>query len=459
VTSVADGGVAVTSGVSYQWYVGSAAVSGATASSYTPVESNEGQALSVQVTYAEPGGLPPEVTTLSAGTVVAQPTILLQNTNGSLAEWQMTGTTLTSGAVLGPNPGPTWLAAATGGFFAGDSSDIVLQDSQYGAVALWQVRDSNVLNTYVLADPGTSWHVKGTGDFYADGNTDVALQNDNGAIAMWDVNSAGMISQSGVVGINPGPTWHVDGTGNFYGNGNTDLVLQNDDGSVAIWDMNGTTVAQSELVADPGTTWHVKGTGDFYGDGHSDILLQNDNGSVALWEVTGSGIVQSSMVADPGSKWHVQATGNFSNDGHADIVLQNDDGTVAMWEMNNGAIQAGAAVANPSTAWSVDGNDSMRFIYSTSPGETLAATPSAPDEFVFTNVGSEPSGFHTVTGFNPVQDMIELSSTQFPNGFASVQANTTQNGTSTWINLGNGSTLVLQGVNENSLHASNFAVT
>ena len=96
----------------------------------------------------------------------------------------------------------------------------------------------------------------------------------------------------------------------------------------------------------------------------------------------------------------------------------------------------------------------MRFIYSTSANETLAATPATPEEFVFTSFAA---GSHTISGFNPMQDMIEFSKAQFAS-FADVQAATSAISGGAMINLGNGSSLLLPGVDAGSLHASNFAL-
>jgi len=94
----------------------------------------------------------------------------------------------------------------------------------------------------------------------------------------------------------------------------------------------------------------------------------------------------------------------------------------------------------------------MRFIYSTSANETLVASAATPEEFVFLGFAAGP---HTISGFNPTQDMIEFSKTQFTS-FADVQAATTATAGGAMINLGNGSSLLLPGVNPASLHASGF---
>jgi hypothetical protein len=261
---------------------------------------------------------------------------------------------------------------------------------------------------------------------------------------------------------NPGPSWHIEGTGDFYNDGKTDILLQNDDGSVAVWEMQGSTinVANSGVVAASigiGPAWHVKGTGDFYGEGKTDILLQNDSGSIAIWEMNGTAIINSGFVAhNPGPTWHVEGTGDFNNTGRNGIVLQNDNGAVAEWLLSGATIVSGATLANPGPSWSLfGGGETIRFISSNSANETLSATPTNPDEFIFTNVAA---GLHTITGFSAIQDSIELSAARFPN-FASIQQVTSPVAGGTMINLGNAASLLLPGVDPSSLHPSNFALT
>jgi uncharacterized repeat protein (TIGR03803 family) len=380
--------------------------------------------------------------------------IRLQNTSGRLALWQVSGAALAASSLVGTNFSANWFEEGTGAFFSGDTSDILWQNTS-GAIAVWQEQGATLVSSNSVLNPGPSWHIKGTGDFYGDGHTDVLLQNDSGQAALWDMTGA-TISQSNLLPINPGPTWHIEGTGDFYGDGNTDIVWQNDNGSVALWDMTGATIKQSGVVSiNPGPAWHVVGTGDFYGDGKTDILLQNDNGTVGVWEMNGATISKSSIVYDPGPTWHVTGTGDFNQDGKTDITLQNDNGTVAVWNISDAKIASSGVVYNPGPAWSVTGENTMRFIQSASAGEILGATPTTPEEFVFTN---SAAGVHTITGFNPVQDRIELPLAQF-DSFAAVQGATFAIAGGAEINLGHGSSLLLPGVNPTVLHASNFALT
>ena len=135
-------------------------------------------------------------------------------------------------------------------------------------------------------------------------------------------------------------------------------------------------------------------------------------------------------------------------------MLQNDNGAVAVWDMNGAAISQAAVVADPGPAWSVSGDGAMRFIHSGSAGEILGATPTTPEEFVFT---SPAAGAHTIAGFNPVQDLIELPLAQFAS-FAAVQEGTSPIAGGADVNLGHGSSLLLPGVNPAALRASNFAL-
>ncbi|MGC1411635.1 MAG: WD40 repeat domain-containing protein [Acetobacteraceae bacterium] len=342
----------------------------------------------------------------------------------------------------------SWSPSVAPGLFGDGRTAIVMQNAD-GSVVLWDMSGSNIVNAGLVAGPMPTWHVKGTGGFFPGGSTAIVLQNDDGSVVLWDMRGAAIVNAGLVAGAS---TYQVKGTGAFFGYGSTGIIMQNNDGSVVLWDVSGSTIVDAGLVAGA-STYQVKGTGNFFGDGNTDLVMQSTDGSVVLWDVSGTTIVNAGSVGNPGPAWHVKGTGDFFGDGHTDLVMQNADGSVVLWDMSGSAIINAGVVGNPGASWNVL-DDNMRFIYSTSANETLTATPAAPDEFVLTGV---TTGLHTISGFNPAQDMIELSKAQFPS-FTDVQAATSVSSGVTTINLGGGS-LLLPGVNADLLHASNFALT
>ena len=104
-------------------------------------------------------------------------------------------------------------------------------------------------------NPGTAWQAIGTGDFNKDGFADILLQNTNtGAVSVWEMNGTSLIGGGQVA--NPGLSWHAIGTGA----GGSDILLQNTSGQATIWDMNGTTITGGGPVSpNPGTSFRAVG--------------------------------------------------------------------------------------------------------------------------------------------------------------------------------------------------------
>ena len=132
--------------------------------------------------------------------------ILLQNTNGAVAIWEMNGangTTVADSAVVA-NPGANWKVVGTGDFNGDGHSDILLQNTN-GTVAIWEMNGVSATSSAVLANPGPNWHAIGT-----NGGSDILLQNTSGQTAIWDT-SGTSITGSGAVSANAGPNWRAVG--------------------------------------------------------------------------------------------------------------------------------------------------------------------------------------------------------------------------------------------------------
>jgi serralysin len=105
--------------------------------------------------------------------------------------------------------------------------------------------------------------------------------------------------------------WKIAGTADFNGDGKSDILWRNDNGSVALWQMNGATMVSSSATSTPSVdnSWKITGTGDFNGDGKADILWRNDNGSVAEWQMNGSSILAGGSTSIPSvaTSWKIAA--------------------------------------------------------------------------------------------------------------------------------------------------------
>ena len=282
--------------------------------------------------------------------------ILWQNTDGQAAIWLMNGTTPTSEAVAGPNPGSNWkVIGSTGDFTDNGKSDILWQNTD-GQAAIWLMNGATPTSEAVVgANPGASWHVVGSGDFNGDGKSDMLWQNTDGQAAIWLMNGTTPTSEA-LVGTNPGSSWQIVGTGDFTGDGKSDILFQNTDGQAAIWLMNGTTpTAEAVAGPNPGPSWHVAGTGDFTGNGISDILWQNTDGQAAIWLMNGTTPTAEALVGpNPGPSWHIAGTGDYNGNGKFDILWQNASGQADIWMMNGTTPIAEALVGpNPGASWHI----------------------------------------------------------------------------------------------------------
>ena len=224
-------------------------------------------------------------------------------------------------------------------------------------MAIWQLQGTTPVNQNNLGqNPGPTWHVEAAKDFDGNGVADILFQNDNGALALWELQNTAagpQILNQFNIGQNPGPTWHAVAAGNFNGDGRAGILFFNDDGlHAAIWEMNpngpaigpnGVFTQQVNLPSTGSSTWKPVAVADFNGDGKDDIVWQNTNGTVAIWEMTGDGAGSTTAVKPNGQfnidgtqfvgpTWHVVAARDFNNDGKAGLLWQNDSGAIALWE-------------------------------------------------------------------------------------------------------------------------------
>jgi Ca2+-binding RTX toxin-like protein len=236
--------------------------------------------------------------------------------------------------------------------FNGDGISDVLLGNNNGSLALWELNGNHIDSNTTVGSVPAGWHVDGIGDFGGDGKSDILLHSDSGQVAMWQMDGDHIASNTTVGSI--GSDWHVAAVGDFSGDGKADILWQNSQGQVAMWQMNGDHIASNTTVGSIGTDWHVAGTGDFNGDGKADIVWENSTGQVAMWQMNGDHIASNTTVGSIGTDWKAAGVGDFNGDGKADILWQNSQGQVAMWQMNGDHIASNTTVGS-APGWTVAG--------------------------------------------------------------------------------------------------------
>jgi hypothetical protein len=271
--------------------------------------------------------------------------ILLQADTGDVAILQTNGV-----SVMLKKPDPGWHVIGTNYFNANGKFDILWQNND-GGVAVWELNGTSVIfSGYVgTAEPG--WRAVGAGDFFGRHVSDILFQNNSGDVEIWEMN--GTSANPHYVGNTRLGGWHVVGAGDFNGDGFSDILFQNDNRDVAIWEMHGTSVLPSSGyvgTAEPG--WHAVGTGDFFGRHVSDILFQSDSGDIAIWEMNGTKVMLYGYVDKAAPGWRVVGVGDYNGDGKSDILFQNDNGDIEIWEMN-GTSYVASYLGNPGPGWHI----------------------------------------------------------------------------------------------------------
>jgi microcystin-dependent protein len=276
--------------------------------------------------------------------------ILWRNTDGSLALWQMNGSTATPSSVGALPSG--WTTNGTGDFNGDGKADILLNNID-GRVTTWQMNGSTVTTSTTIGTLTEGWSIAGTADFNGDGTADVLLTNSNGTVAEWKMNNSTVTSAKTIGTLTEG--WSIAGTADFNGDGKADILLKNTNGTIAEWQVDGSTVLAAMVIGAVTPDWKIAGTGDVNGDGKADILFRNDNGSVSEWQMNGSTVTSTSAIGSATTDWKIAGTGDYNGDGKSDLLWRNDLGGVATWQLNGSTVLAAGATSIPTadTSWKI----------------------------------------------------------------------------------------------------------
>jgi uncharacterized repeat protein (TIGR03803 family) len=288
--------------------------------------------------------------------------MLWRNTSGNMAIWEMQGSTILNPSSSGlGGVATTWSIVGQHDFNGDGKADLLWHDTS-GNLAIWEMNGTTILNSNStgLGAVSTAWAIAGVGDFNGDGMADILWRDTStGAVAIWEMNGTTILNPNasgvGTVATN----WSVVGVGDFNGDGKADILWKNNtNGNLAIYLMNGTTVASSATFANEGS-YSVVGIGDFNGDGKSDILFRDGSGDIAIWEMNGTTILNpsSSGVGNLSTAWSVAETGDFNGDGHSDILWRDSSGDIAIWFMNGTTLSSGGGLGAISTTYTIQGTN------------------------------------------------------------------------------------------------------
>jgi hypothetical protein len=238
------------------------------------------------------------------------------------------------------------------GDFDGDHMADIVWRNDNGSVAIWQMNGGGVTAGNFLPTVTSDWHILGTGDFNADGKTDILWQNDNGTLLDWQMASSSALDTSFGIGTAPANSV-LAGIGDVDHDGKSDLIWRDQSsGAVTIAPLGGT----SNTIA-LGNDWQVVGVGDYNGDGKADLMFRNAaQGVNAAWLMNGTSLSSTVFYSGVPNDWHVVGTGDFNGDGTADLLWHNDNGANAVWLMDlAGHVAQAGFFSGVSSDWHVVG--------------------------------------------------------------------------------------------------------
>ena len=212
------------------------------------------------------GGTPSNSTTSVIATAInggAADVVWQDGSGGLLAAWAMNGPQVVSLSLITfqgspAAPDASWSVTGVGDFNGEGNSDLLWRNEN-GTLVDWSLNGSEITSSQVVtfqrnaATPDASWNVAGIGDFNGDGKSDLLWRNDNGSLVDWSMNGSQVTASQQVTLLGGSPatpdsSWNVAGIGDFNADGKADVLWRNTNGSLVDWTMNGSQVTSSQAV-------------------------------------------------------------------------------------------------------------------------------------------------------------------------------------------------------------------
>lgn len=196
--------------------------------------------------------------------------------------WLSSGTQFSTHS-LGTYPAG-WMPVGVGDATADGNADIIWRHEPSGSVAFWQMNGTSTTRV-VNVNPKAplAYRLVAVEDFNADGRADLLWANDSTRdLSLWIAGVDSYTASS--LGVYPAG-WEPVGAGDLNRDSKADIYWRHvPTGSFAYWLMDGAAISRVVNV-DPKapSNYYVISSGDFNGDGLSDIAWTSNNLDVWIW--------------------------------------------------------------------------------------------------------------------------------------------------------------------------------
>jgi Subtilase family len=257
------------------------------------------------------------------------------------------------------NVGSDWGFVTLGGFFDGDTADMLLRNATSGAFQVYNIAPNsiNLTGSASLGAVGLNWQFSGTGNFSSLGETDMLLRDANsGGLQVYDIKDNQITGSffMGTVGLN----WQFSGIGNFSGRGTSDMLLRDaNTGGLQAYNINSNQITGSAFIGTVGVDWQFSGVGNFSSaPGESDLLLRNVNtGGLLLYDITNNQVTGSFFLGNVGLDWQFAGVAPISAPGASDLVLRNNLGAFQVYTIAGNTLVGSASLGAPGPDWQLGG--------------------------------------------------------------------------------------------------------
>jgi endoglucanase len=283
--------------------------------------------------------------------------MILRRGDGTYAIYNIGNNRILGSYQLG-QVGTDWQLVGLGGFYGGDTADMLLRNATTGGFEVYDVSNNNITNTGFMGAVGLDWQVMGFGNFSSRGENDMILRNVNtGGLEVYDINNNRITGAAfmGTVGLN----WQFSGAGNFSSRGESDMLLRNTStGGLEVYDIANNQIINAAFIGTVGPEWQFSGVGNFSGvPGETDLLLRNVNtGGLEVYDITNNQLTGAAFIGTVGLDWQFAGIAPIHAPGASDLVLRNaNTGAFEVYDIANNQLTGAASLGQVGLDWQLGG--------------------------------------------------------------------------------------------------------